>query len=62
MTSQDRSYYASRARQERDRANCCEDHGIAKIHLTLANAYDEQARQAGGYADPVPSRRRVSRP
>jgi hypothetical protein len=40
-------YYNRRARQEREHADNCPDHGIAQIHLKMANAYERRIEDAG---------------
>jgi hypothetical protein len=51
----DDDYFARRASEERARAAACHDHGIARIHLTLAEQYDRKV--AGRYRvyESVPS-------
>lgn len=39
----DRAYYAQRARQERERANACQDKAVALPHLKLAEEYERRA-------------------
>jgi hypothetical protein len=39
----DRSYYRTRARQERALALACEDNAAAVAHLNLAEAYEQRA-------------------
>lgn len=36
----DRTYFARRAREERERAAPCEDNSVALAHLRLADEYD----------------------
>jgi hypothetical protein len=43
----DRSYYAERAKQERTRANVCEDNAVALVHFKLADAYEQRVQQVG---------------
>ena len=38
----DRDYYAERARQERERAICCENNTVALVHLKLADEYERR--------------------
>ncbi|HVJ02526.1 MAG TPA: hypothetical protein VM662_10105 [Sphingomonas sp.] len=42
----DRAYFAQRAREERERANVCEDNAVALVHIKMADAYDRRAEQA----------------
>jgi hypothetical protein len=46
----DRTYYRSRARQERSIAATCEDNSAALAHLAMANEYERRA--ARGSASP----------
>jgi hypothetical protein len=39
----DRSYYAKRAREEREIAVVCENNSAAIVHLSLAEEYDRRA-------------------
>jgi hypothetical protein len=41
---EDRTYFAKRAEQERDRAAVCEDNAAALVHLRLADEYDRRAQ------------------
>jgi hypothetical protein len=41
----DGSYYAERAKQERARANVCEDNAVALVHFKLADAYEQRVQQ-----------------
>jgi hypothetical protein len=38
------SYYTERARQERERANVCEDNSLALTHLRFAEAYEQRVQ------------------
>jgi len=44
MGQDDRAYYERRARQERDRANQCEDNSAALVHLRLAEEYERRTQ------------------
>lgn len=42
--AEDRIYYARRAMQERDRAECSGEAAIASVHRKLAEEYEGRAR------------------
>lgn len=44
MSQEDRDYFIARAQQEQDRANNSRSPDAARIHRTLAEAYDRRAR------------------
>ena len=39
MTGPDLDYYARREQQERETALRCDDHGVRRLHLELAERY-----------------------
>jgi hypothetical protein len=45
--SENRIYYAQRAREERQRAVICEDNSAALAHLRMAEEYDRRAQIVG---------------
>jgi hypothetical protein len=45
--SENRIYYAQRAREERQRAVICEDNSAALAHLRMAEEYDRRAQNIG---------------
>ncbi len=45
MPMEDRDYYLKRAREEREIAATCEDNGVARAHLMMADEYDRRAQR-----------------
>lgn len=45
----DRSYFAMRAREERDRQASCKDASIAAVHRIFAEQYERRVRELAAF-------------
>ena len=46
--SENQTYFARRAREERERAAVCEDNSAALVHLQMAEEYDRRCAGSHG--------------